>query len=344
MEPRRGEGGAEKPKVRVGVEGGGSLDRFLARGLFLLAAWGLSGCTDYTLETTVHADGSGLRVERVEVSENDDVEATAAEYPLVMHVTEREGWSHTVEVESGGDTIQVLQRRIPVKDLAAWSSLTGTFRIDGPAPVDAGGRIGYVTLGDVRFRNAVRVGRAEVSDGTTTFTYRETFTWARAVDALVEYFMAELDSALEGRYPRLAVLERGEIMGFMRARYWMALDQGLLGEDSDEEEMLTEAAKKTAAQGVKILRLSYPQARQEDLEALIEEIVLDDDRFVALARDLPGLDLAFNASVEFRLNLPGTVTDSNAHKRDGSTLVWEFGPADALLTPIEIYAESVSER
>jgi hypothetical protein len=39
--------------------------------------------------------------------------------------------------------------------------------------------------------------------------------------------------------------------------------------------------------------------------------------------------------------MPGVVTDSNAHKREGSTLIWEFGPADALYTPVEIFAESV---
>ena len=309
-----------------------------------LLALGAGGCTDYTLETTLNPDGSGVRVERVEVGENEDVEASAADYPMVMHTTAEEGWAHRVEVESDGDTIQVFERRLPVLDLASWARLSERFKIDGTTPAKAGTRLGYVTLGDVRFRNAVRVGRGEVSDGTTTFSYRETFTWTRAVDALVEFFMADLDKALAAKYPLLSQVERGQIVGFARARYWVAVEEGLLGDDSDEEQLLSAAARRTAEQAVKAVRVRYPTEKAEVLERLFTEVLLNDDRFIALTRELPGLDLAFNAHVEFRLNMPGTVTDSNAHKRVGTTLVWEFGPADALMAPIEIYAESVLER
>jgi len=334
--------------TELGAEGrppvAASRARRLRTLLLVLLGAGLSGCTDYYLETTVNPDGSGLRSERVEVTENDDVEATPAEYPLVMHTTEVEGWSHRVEVKSDGDTVHVFTRRLPVRNLASWSELSDRFRIDGPVPVDADERLGYVRLGDVRFRNTVRVGRGEVSDGTTTFSYRETFAWDWAVDALVEYFMGAVDSTLAARFPRLSQGERGQIVGFLRARYGVALSEGLLGEDADEDQILSEAARRTAEQAVKMVRVEYPPVTQENLEALIKEVILDDDRFLAFADRLPGLDLAFNANVEYRLNLPGTVTDSNAHKRDGKTLVWVFGPADALLTPVEIYAESRLNR
>ncbi|MGW8266395.1 MAG: hypothetical protein ACWGSQ_08510 [Longimicrobiales bacterium] len=306
-----------------------------------LLALGPWACTDYFVETTVNADGSGVRVERIEVSENEDVEASEADYALVMHTTPEDGWAHSVTVDSDGDTVQVFDRRLPVKDLSSWSGLSERFKIDGTTPAKAGTRLGYVTLGEVRFRNAVRVGRGEVSDGTTTFSYRETFTWTRAVDALVEFFMVGLDEALAGRYPLLSQAERGQVVGFARARYWVALEEGLLGDDSNEEQMLTDAARRTAEQAVKSVRVRYPGEEEDALAALIREVLLDDDRFITFTREMPGLDLAFNAHVVFRLRLPGTVTDSNAHKRDGTTLVWEFGPADALLTPIEIYAESV---
>ena len=318
--------------------------RGLATLTLSLLAFGPLACTDYLIETTLNPDGSGLRVERIEVSENDDVEASAADYTLVMHTTQEEGWTHGVRVDSDGDTVQVFDRRVPVTNLSFWSRLSDRFKIDGTTPAKAGARLGYVTLGDVGFRNAVRVGRGEVSDGTTTFSYRETFTWTRAVDALVEFFMVELDEALADRYPLLSQVERGQMVGFARARYWVALEEGLLGDDSDEDQMLTEAARRTAEQAVKTVRVRYPSAEEDGLEGLFKEVLLDDDRFLALTRELPGLDLAFNANVVFRLNLPGTVTDSNAHKRDGATLVWEFGPADALMTPVEIYAESVVKR
>lgn len=304
-------------------------------------ALGPSACTDYLVETSLNPDGSGVRVERIEVTENEDVEASPADYPLVMHTTPEEGWAHSVRVDSDGDTVQVFDRRLPVRDLSSWSRLSGGFRIDGTTPAKSGTRLGYVTLGEVRFRNAVRVGRGEVSDGTTTFSYRETFTWARAVDALVEFFMVDMDKALANRYPLLSQAERGQVVGFARARYWVALEEGLLGDDSDEEQLLTDAARRTAEQAVKTVSVRYPTEKEGALEALLSEVLLDDDRFIAFTRELPGLDLAFNANIVLRLNMPGTVTDSNAHDRDGTTLVWEFGPADALLTPIEIYAESV---
>jgi hypothetical protein len=316
---------------------------FTGLGLCLLTL-GPSACTDYLIETTLNPDGTGLRVERIEVGENEDVEASAADYPLVMHTTPAEGWAHSVRVDSDGDTVQVFDRRLPVTDLTFWSHLSERFKIDGTTPARAGTRLGYVTLGEVRLRNAVRVGRGEVSDGTTTFSYRETFTWTRAVDALVEFFMADLEKELAARYPLLSQEERGEMVGFARARYWVALEEGLLGDDSDEDQLLTEAARRTAEQAVKAVRVRYPKVEVGELQGLFRDVLLDDDRFLALTRELPGLDLAFNAHVVFRLNLPGTVTDSNAHKRDGGTLVWEFGPADALMAPVEIYAESMMKR
>jgi len=309
--------------------------------MLLSAVLGFVGCTDYTLETTVSPDGSGIRVERIQVSENDDVEATPAEYPLVMHTTAEEGWTHEVEVDSDGDTLQVFHRRLPVRDLTSWSTLTGSFKIDGTTPAKANRRFGYVRLGDVRFRNTVRVGRGVVSDGTSTFSYRETFSWDWAVDALVEFFMTEADGALGARYPRLSEGERGEIVGFARARYWVAVEEGLLGDDADEDRLLAEVARKTAEQGVKIVRVRYPGEKQESVEELLNGVLQDDERLLLLAREMPGLDLTFNSHVVFRLNLPGTVTESNAHSRENGTLVWEFGPGDAFQAPIEIYAESV---
>jgi hypothetical protein len=309
-----------------------------------LPALGLMGCTDFTIETTVNPDGSGLREERIEVSENDDVEASPSEFLVVMHTTEEEGWGHGVEVQPDGDTVQVFQRRIPVGDLASWSRLSGRFKIDGTTPENADRRLGYVKMGDVRLRNVLRVGRGEVSDGSMTFSYRETFSWEQAVDALVEFFMSEVDGALRARYPRLSEGERGQIVGFARARYWLVVEEGLLADDSDEDQLLSDVARRTAEQAVKIVRVRYPGEREGALEDLLREILQDDERFLVLVDEMPGLDLAFNAKVVFRLDLPGTVTNSNAHKRDGTTLVWEFGPADALETPVEIYAESVVGR
>ena len=58
---------------------------------------------------------------------------------------------------------------------------------------------------------------------------------------------------------------------------------------------------------------------------------------VGLSLSVKGL----NTSVVFRLNLPGTVSTTNASGRDGTTLTWKFSPLDKLTSPVEIFAESV---
>jgi hypothetical protein len=63
-----------------------------------------------------------------------------------------------------------------------------------------------------------------------------------------------------------------------------------------------------------------------------------------LATRLPGVELAGNTEIVFRLNMPGRVTDSNAHEREGGTLIWKFSPGDAVTAPVEIFAESVMEQ
>jgi len=56
------------------------------------------------------------------------------------------------------------------------------------------------------------------------------------------------------------------------------------------------------------------------------------------------VELAINSEIVLRLNMPGRVTSSNAHDRDGGTLIWEFAPGDAVTAALEIVAESVVER
>jgi hypothetical protein len=307
-----------------------------------LPALVFSACTEYTIETTVNADGSGVRVEKLEVGDVPDVKVSREDFPSLMYVGEGERWSYA-EVVVDGDTVHGFHRRTLVDDLSSWSRLSDRVRIAGAVPAKARARIGYVTLGNVQFHNAVRVRRAADSDGTTSFTYRETFTWTQGVDAVGEFFMRELEQALTSRYPRLSPGERGEIVGFARARFWAAVEEGLLSGDADEDQLLAEAVDRTAEQAVKIVRLYDPRETEEALvEVLSQALGGGEDQLEALLEDeLPGLNLAFNSDIIFRLNMPGRVTDSNAHKRDGTTLIWEFGPAEALQTPIEIYAESV---
>lgn len=311
-----------------------------------LVAAAAGGCTDYILETTVNRDGSGVRVERVEVGDRENANISEADYRRLLHFTPEAGWSRpTGGVNANGDSVRVIQRRIEVPDLASWSGVSGTFRIDGALPSRARERLGYVTLGNVKFRNDVRVGRGITSDGAATFSYREVFTARDAVDALVEFVVSRVDSRISSAHPRLSGEERGQIVGAFRARFWTAVGDGLMScsGDCDDEAMLADVARDVAESGARIVANRYPGATPEALAELIAG-AFEDEELEGFEELLPGVNLAWNAHVEFRLRLPGEVISSNAHRVEEGALVWEFAPDDALEGPVELRAESILPR
>jgi hypothetical protein len=307
---------------------------------------GLGGCIEYRIETTLNADGSGVRHEEMTVEENEDagVNVSYASFGELMFVTGDYRWTHREE-ERDDDTVHVFRRETSVADLSSWADISDDIRIAGAAGADAGLSVGRISLGDVHFRNTVTVETGQVAE-YTTFTYRESFYWENLMDALVEYFVQSFTDVLDARYPNLTSGQRGEIVGLVRGGLWSAVDQGLPDAGDDEEEKLVLAfIDRTAPQAANIARQSYPDADEESFRELLRELYDDDEQFGEFIEGkLPGLQLAINTAIVFRLNMPGRVTNSNAHERDGDTLVWEFGPGDAGAAPVEIFAESVVQR
>lgn len=312
--------------------------------LVALALVGMGGCVEYTIETTLNPDGSGVRVERMDAQEDENVSVTPEDFTELMAVSGARGWTHRRDVSDEGDSIHVFERRREIPGLDAWADLTGQVHLAGAPRRASGARVGYVTLGDVRFSNEVLVVTGMGSDGSRAYTYRETFFWDNAVDALVEFFMDRFDRTVGARYPTLSGRERGEIVGFARARLWHAMDEGLIGAgDSLESRLITEVIDHTVPHSLKIVRLRYPDEGPGFLQNALNQIYEGSDEWLEeiLEQQVPGLNLAFNTGMEFRLTMPGRVTDTNAHKRDGNTLVWEFGPTDAMPEDIQVYARSV---
>ncbi len=319
---------------------------WLAHSALALTLIGMGGCVEYTIETTVNPDGSGVRVETMEAKEDESVPVTSQDFTEMMSVSGPHGWTHRRDVSDEGDSIHVFDRRRDIAGLDSWSRLSGEVRIDGAPRREARTRVGYVTLGDVKFSNDVLVVAGLGSDGSRTYTYRETFSWERAVDALVEFFMERLDGTVGARYPTLSSRERGEIVGFARARLWHAMDEGLIGAgDSRETELIAQVIDHTVPQSLKIIRVRYPDESRDFLDHALSQIYHESDDWLEeiVEEKVPGLNLAFNTGIVFRLTMPGRVTDTNASKTDGDTLVWEFGPADAMPDDIQIFAQSVVE-
>jgi len=312
----------------------------------LLLALGAGGCVEYTIETTLNPDGSGVRAETLAVEENDEFSLSREAFSNLMYAGPEHGWTEREAAAGSGDTLGVLNRTTQVRDLASWSRLNNQVRMAGALPIDTESTVGLVTLGDIELRNSIRVGTGSMSDGSTSYTFRETFAWEKAVDALGEYVISNFDQVLGIKYPALSPRERGEIIGLARARYWVAVDGGLLTDDGPEDQLTAEAVEKTAEQAIKIVRLRYPQEGPEFLtDALTQAYEDDDSGFETFLKEtVPGLNLAINTEIIIRLNMPGRVINSNAHERDGTTLVWKFGALDAMATPVEIFAESVVGR
>ena len=311
--------------------------------ILVLSVISLGACVEYEIETTLNDDGSGVRVERIEAVEDGDWEVTPDDFVDLMSVDADHGWTQSTEVDDDGDTIYVFERQTGVGDLTSWSDLSDRVRIRGAVGARAGSNIGYVSLATIQFRNTVLVETGRVSDGSASFTYRETFQWDNVLDALVESFVQDVGRRLETRYPEMGARDLGEVMGFARSRLWDALDDGLLDADGDwEEELMGRVVDRTTEHAFKIVRVSYPEADEAPIRRMLDDLFEDDSVVVQTFLDetIPGLTLSINTSITFRLNMPGRVTDSNAHETDGNTLIWEFSPSDAIQTPIEIYAQS----
>ncbi len=324
-----------------------AMTRALGSGLLLAALLGLAGCVEYTIETTVRPDGSGLRTEKMEVGQNEEVQVSPADFVDMMYAGADQGWTHHPGVDEKGDSIQVLERRIQIPDLSAWSRLDDRVQIAAAPGANASRTLGYVRLGDVRFRNSVEVGTGTLSDGGTSFSYRETFSWEDGVDVIVEFLMTDLDRTLAAKYPALPDYERGEVVGFARARLWVAVNGGYFqAEGSEEDRLITTAIDRSAEHGIKIVRLRYPGESEAFLRETMRQLYAENDEPLEqfLTGTAPGLNLAVNTEIRFRLRMPGEVTSSNAHETDGNTLLWSFGPMDALSAPVEIQARSVLRR
>lgn len=311
-----------------------------------IVGFGLAGCTQYTVRTTLSADGSGRRSEEMQVTQEEGKKASVSpqEYVYLMGASPSNGWTHTTEVD-GEDTTHIFRRERRIADLAAWSGLNGTVEIKGTTEDRADTKVGYVVLGDVRFLNRVRVARAGTPDART-FSYSETFFWENGPDPVVEHMALSFADAVGRAYPQLDAKARGELIGLVRGGLWAAIDQGLLtAKGGDEDTLVTAFVGRTAEEAARTVSPSDPEAARTAFEAALRSQIESDDSLDAfIDRTVPGLNLAFDTSIEFRLVMPGRVTASNADHQEGDTLVWKFSPADALGTPIKVRAESVLER
>lgn len=310
----------------------------------------LTGCVEYRIETTVSEDGGGVRSEEMLVDESGDttISLTPEQFVALLNLGPDRGWSHSSELRDG-DTVQVFKREKRVADAAGWSALSGDVRIDGalPRPAEPGGSATGpntdVPLPDVRFRNIVEVTTHQEA-GSRVYTYRETFTFDGVIDAIIENRLATFRSAIDDRYRDLDPGVRGELIGLGRAGLRTVVDLGILDTEHPErdDDRIEATVGRITAEAERLLRRHRPTENMDPLVWAMRGLLVEggeaDEEFIE--RNYPGAHVAANTGIRFRLHMPGNVVSSNAHERDDDALVWEFGPWDAAVLPVEIHAES----
>lgn len=307
----------------------------------------LSGCIYFEIDTTLEPDGGGVRTLEVVAKQTGDseIEVTADEFTRLMNLGAERGWSHGVE-ERDGEDVHVFRRESRVRGPGAWSRIGSDVDIVGALPATARDSVGYVTFGDVRFRNSIHVEVRDGPDGRT-LVYRERFEWTELLDALVERHLEAFGEQLRSRYPDLGARRSGELIGMYRAGLWSAIDRGVLdAKGAEGERLVAEVSERLAYLATQVARQRYPNAEREFFAEAARYALDEGNEEIAetIESKLLGAQLAGNTQITVRLNMPGRVTDSNAHEREDSTLEWEFSPWDAAAAPLELFAEAVMKQ
>ncbi len=304
------------------------------------------GCMEYEVSTSLNPDGSGIRSEKLVLqdSEDDELGISPDAFKGLMHVREVDGFDYSERAGEDGDKAHVFTRETRIRSWDRWPTLSGRIQITAAAPARAGFRAGGSEYADVRFENSLQVDRRQSVEGRT-LEYRERFYWNNLAGVLIDYELRRYTRFVEKRFPRLRPEVRGELIGLAKGALWATAEQGRwdLG-DSERAEAFAPLVEHLADQSLRLVRDRYPQAGRElfaeEFRGMLVELEEDEDFEDFLERDLPGAVLAGNTQLVMRLNLPGQVLESNAHKRDGETLIWEFSPWDAVLVPVELFARS----
>lgn len=307
----------------------------------------LSGCVEYSSDTTVRADGSGIRREELRVYRADRDPADSILRRLfgeLASVTAASRWIHGAILEDG-DTVHRFRRETGIEAVRDWTRLSNTVRIAGATVQNAPALVGTVRLGDVQFRNDVLVEVEPIGRGRA-FTYRETYAWENLTQVLVEYLAGAYVKSVTDAHPSLSQGQRSALLSQVTGSVWLAVGQGLFDATGGAAETVVASLARTVAR--QTLRAIGAEARtgaRQTFATLLRDIYDDEDAFEQeVLMQLPGARLAFRYEMEVRVKMPGVVTATNAHRRDGDTLVWEFTPGDALTAPVELVAQSVVDR
>jgi len=320
----------------------------------LLAALGaamiLAGCHEMKVETTLNADGSGVREIKVlvETDENDkEVGISLSDYRELMNVTDERGWSYDKTIKESKDSTKTkeyyrFERVERAGDIRELADMSGDIRIVGSN--------NNVQFDDVYFTNAIYV-EAGVSPHGRTVTYRETFTWTGLTESLLDYRLENYRPVLSQQYPTLDPGEVNEWFGFLKGTFLAAVDEGIFNMAAEKRaHRFGNSIERVAAYAMDMIRADDPGADDSQIVGIVLSVFVEWDEFDKTAEemDLMGVVLAVGLDLTIRVDIPGRIVETNADRSEThtdpssgrQTLVWDIDPGAAVTRPIEIFVKS----
>lgn len=325
-----------------------AIQRALAPVLVVGIASGLLGCHEMKVETRLNADGSGTRhMELLAEEDVGDSTITLVDYREMMGVTEDRGWTHSVSRRKKAESDQMkdyysFKRTAKAADFLELAGMSGDIYIKGTNKNPA--------FADVHFVNTI-----EIETGTNprgrTITYRETFTWSRLIETLIDYRLEEYLPALTKTYPNWKSEEINEWFGFVKGTFMAAVDDGIIDMGSgDRERRFENSINRAVTYATRAIRASDPDADESFIVDVVWSIFVEWDEFDQTAgdMDLIGVVLATVLNLTVRIDIPGMVVETNADRREvyadplagRQKLLWEIDPTSAMTKPIEIYVKT----
>ena len=302
----------------------------LAAGLLLSA-----GCKQYKVEMTMNEDGSGMRMVKLTAATigEDDLDVSLEQFRALFGLDEDRGWKMKREVkktDEGEKTDKyIFTLDSKAKQISSWQAMSGD--------IDVRGTLEKGPLADVSCYNEIEV---ELSDGGI-LTYRETFTWNKLKESVIDMTVALFRKNMAQEYPFLSQQELDMIAYFTAGIVSIAWH----GEEVAEDQITDEMYETSAAVYIEhIIRKNHPDKDLSNILSVIKRTLNDEgetqlDNF--LKENLPGAYLAGHTAIAFTVKMPGEIVETNAQHVEGNTATWEYDVTMVAFNhPVEFFVKA----
>jgi hypothetical protein len=294
-----------------------------------------SGCKQYKAEVVLNEDGSGrrtLELVSANISEGD-LEIGLDEFRRLFALEKKRGWTmrqeiqQTNEGEEPGTYVFTLDRK--AEDVASWRAMSGDISVS--ATPEKG------PYENIALRNEIEV---TVTDDNV-YTYRETLSWNRLKENIVAFQSNFFRESIAATYPFLSKGELDALQSFFAGVLVVAWYAEEVADNKMNDEMYTSAVSDYAEWTI---RSGHPGEDLGGIREVIERTI--DERGekmldAYIIEKLPGVYLAGHTSMAFRITMPGEITETNAHRVEGQTAIWEYDLMVAPFNrPVKLFVQS----